>query len=167
VTAVADLAAGRVARSSGEADARDHLEWALSAFERLEMPLDAARTRVELARAVRHDDPEVAAREAKVALDTFERLGADREADAAAAIVREVGGPARTGPKDVGLLTTRELEVLGLLGEGLTNAEIAARLYISTKTAGNHVSNLLAKLHLRSRQEAAAYAVRFASERPF
>ncbi|TMK29877.1 MAG: hypothetical protein E6G61_08480 [Actinobacteria bacterium] len=44
-------------------------------------------------------------------------------------------------------------------------AEISARLYISTKTAGNHVSNLLAKLHLRSRQEAAAYAVRSAGER--
>jgi len=165
LTAIAALAAGRVARSSGEADARDHLEGALSAFERLEMPLEAARTRVELARAIREDDPEVAGREARVAREAFERLGADREADEAAAIVREVGGPARTGPKDIGLLTAREQEVLGLLGEGLTNAEIAARLYISTKTAGNHVSNLLAKLHLRSRQEAAAYAVRSAGER--
>ena len=50
--------------------------------------------------------------------------------------------------------------MLRLLGEGLTNAEIAARLYISTKTTGNHVSNLLTKLHLRNRQEAAAYSVR-------
>jgi DNA-binding CsgD family transcriptional regulator len=164
-SAVAALAAGRVARSSGEADARDHLERALAAFERLEMPLEAARTRVELARAIQEDDPDVAGREARVALETFERLGADREADEAAAIVREVGGPARTGPKGVGLLTARELEVLGLLGEGLTNAEIAARLYISTKTAGNHVSNLLAKLHLRSRQEAAGYAVRYTGQR--
>jgi len=165
VTAIAALAAGRVARSSGEAAARDHLEGALSAFERLEMPLEAARTRVELARAMQKDDPDVAGREARVALETFERLGAGREGEEAAAIVREVGGPARTGPKDVGVLTARELEVLGLLGEGLTNAEISARLYISTKTAGNHVSNLLAKLHLRSRQEAAAYAVRSAGER--
>jgi DNA-binding CsgD family transcriptional regulator len=167
MTAVADLAAGRVARAGGNVDiAREHLERALTAFERLEMPLDAARSRVELARALRDEDPAVGGREARVALETFERLGADREADEAAAMVREVGGPARTGPKDVGLLTSRELEVLGLLGEGLTNAEIAARLYISTKTAGNHVSNLLAKLHLRSRQEAAAYAVRSAGERP-
>ena len=166
LTAIAALAAGRVARASGEPDiARDHLERALTAFERLEMPLEAARTRMELARAIRGDDPDVAGREARVALETFERIGADREADEAAAIVREAGGPARTGPKGVGLLTQRELEVLGLLGEGLTNAEIAARLYISTKTAGNHVSNLLAKLHLRSRQEAAAYAVRSSGER--
>ena len=166
LTAIAALAAGRVARASGEPDiARDHLERALTAFERLEMPLEAARTRMELARAIRGDDPDVAGREARVALETFERIGADREADEAAAIVREAGSPARTGPKGVGLLTQRELEVLGLLGEGLTNAEIAARLYISTKTAGNHVSNLLAKLHLRSRQEAAAYAVRSSGER--
>ena len=57
-------------------------------------------------------------------------------------------------------VSQREAEVLALVGEHLTNAEIAARLFISTKTAGNHVSNVLAKLHLRSRQEAAVYAVR-------
>jgi len=124
------------------------------------MPLDAARARIELARVIAEGDPPVAAREARVASESLERLGARREADEAAALVRDLGGPARTGPKDVGLLTAREREVLELLGDGLSNAEIAARLFISTKTAGNHVSNLLAKLHLRSRQEAAAYAVR-------
>ena len=56
--------------------------------------------------------------------------------------------------------------MLALLGEGLTNAEIAARLYISTKTAGNHVSNVLSKLHLRSRTEAAAFAVRYLANEP-
>jgi len=162
---IADLTAGRVGRATGDPASREHLERALGTFERLEMPLEAARTRVELARLIRGDDPEVAAREARVAGETLERLGADREADEAAALVRELGGPARTGPKDLGLLTAREREVLALLGEGLTNAEIAARLFISTKTAGNHVSNLLAKLHLRSRQEAAAYAVRSAGDR--
>jgi DNA-binding NarL/FixJ family response regulator len=96
-------------------------------------------------------------------VETFERLGVGREADEAAAMLRELGGPARTGPKGVGLLTAREREVLALLGDGLSNPEIAARLYISTKTAGNHVSNILAKLHLRSRQEAAAFAVRAAA----
>ena len=160
--AVAQLARGRVARVSGDAAASAHLERAVEGFVRLELPLDAARARLELAHAVRETAPEVGAREARVAVETFERLGARREADGAAALVRELGGPARTGPKDVGLLTAREREVLDLLAEGLTNAEIAARLYISTKTAGNHVSNILAKLHLRSRQEAAAFAVRAA-----
>lgn len=72
----------------------------------------------------------------------------------------------RTGPKNLGTLSRREREVLALLGEGLTNAEIAARLYISTKTAGNHVSNVLAKLQLRSRAEAAAFAVRHFAANP-
>jgi DNA-binding NarL/FixJ family response regulator len=63
------------------------------------------------------------------------------------------------GAKGLGTLTGREQEVLRLLAQGLTNAELAERLYISPKTAGNHVSNILTKLHLRSRAEAAAYAL--------
>ncbi len=66
----------------------------------------------------------------------------------------------RTGPKLVGQLSKREIEVLRLLGEGLTNAEIAARLYISTKTVATHVGNVFAKLQLRNRAEAAAFAHR-------
>lgn len=166
LAATADLAFGRIALDEGGDDARDYLERALEGFGRLEQPFDAARTRLELARALRAKEPDVAAREARVALESLERLGATREADAAAALVRELGGPARTGPKGIGLLTAREREVLALLGDGLSNPEIAARLYISTKTAGNHVSNILAKLHLRSRQEAAAFAVRAAAAGP-
>jgi DNA-binding NarL/FixJ family response regulator len=70
----------------------------------------------------------------------------------------------RTGPKNLGALTRREREVLALLGEGLSNAEIAARLFISTKTAGHHVSNILAKLGVRNRAEAASVALRHPAE---
>lgn len=125
------------------------------------MPLETATARLELAQLVRDDEPELAANEARLALEAAETAGAGMLADRAAALVRELGGPARTGPKLLGQLSKREVEVLRLLAEGLTNAEIAARLYISTKTAGNHVSNLLAKLNLRSRSEAAAFAVRY------
>jgi DNA-binding NarL/FixJ family response regulator len=67
---------------------------------------------------------------------------------------------ARTGPKGVGALTKREREVLSLLAEGLSNAEIAERLYVSRKTVQHHVAHILSKLGVRSRAEAAAEAVR-------
>lgn len=57
-------------------------------------------------------------------------------------------------------LTPRELEVLEEVATGATNAQIAARLVISAYTVKNHVSNILAKLNVSSRQEAALYARR-------
>ncbi|HJS27410.1 MAG TPA: LuxR C-terminal-related transcriptional regulator [Actinomycetota bacterium] len=159
--AMARLARGRVLAATNDPKAPEVLGAALSDFASQQMPLDAARARFELARALDGAQPEVAMGEARTALAEFERLGAPREADAAAAFLRKRGVAGRTGPKGLELLSRREREVLALLGEGLTNAEIAARLYISTKTAGNHVSSVLSKLNLRSRTEAAAYAVRY------
>ena len=57
-------------------------------------------------------------------------------------------------------LTARQLDVLALLADGLSNADIAARLVISPKTADHHVSAILAKLEVRSRGEAAVVARR-------
>lgn len=57
-------------------------------------------------------------------------------------------------------LTAREREVLALLGEGLSNRDIAARLYVSEKTVKTHVSSILSKLHVSDRTQAAVYAVR-------
>ena len=57
-------------------------------------------------------------------------------------------------------LTSRELDVLRLLTEGLTNAEIGSRLYMSPKTASVHVTAILRKLHATNRVHAAAIAER-------
>lgn len=58
-------------------------------------------------------------------------------------------------------LTAREQEVLELVGEGLTNEEIAACLVISTKTVENHVHHILDKLGVTNRRKAVAFALRF------
>lgn len=159
--AEAELALGSVPTTADDgSSARDHLERSLGLFVRLRMPHAAARVHLALARSITVTDLDTAVQEARQALRTFEELGATRDADRAAALLRSLGVAGRTGPKLVGDLSKREVEVLRLLGEGLTNAEIAARLYISTKTVATHVGNLFAKLQLRNRAEAAAFAHR-------
>jgi DNA-binding NarL/FixJ family response regulator len=78
-------------------------------------------------------------------------------AEQAAALLRRV---TQSPAAAEGALTTREREVAALLAEGLTNGQIAQRLYISTKTASVHVSNILAKLGMSNRAEVAAWAAR-------
>ena len=158
--AAAALARGRLCVASGQGDARACLHEALEGFSRAELPMELARTRLEMARALSGRAPEVAVAEARAALEDFERLEAARHADAAGALLRSLGAPVRTGPKGVGALTRREAEVLELVGAGLSNPEIAERLYITRKTVEHHVGNLLAKLGLRNRAEAAAWATR-------
>ena len=79
--------------------------------------------------------------------------------DEAAALLRRLGH-GQPPPADPTPLTPREREVATLLAEGCSNGEIARRLYISTKTASVHVSNILAKLDMTSRTEVATWAVR-------
>lgn len=75
----------------------------------------------------------------------------------AARLMQEVSQSERT---TVGALTDRELEVLKLIARGMSNREIASDLTLSEKTVKTHVSNILAKLHLADRTQAALYAVR-------
>jgi DNA-binding CsgD family transcriptional regulator len=162
IVARGERALGRVLLAAPERDgASPHLERALERFARIDMPLEAARARLLLAAAIGAPEREAAIAEARRALATFEQLGARRDADQAAALLRSLGvKAARSGPKGLGLLTQRELDVLRLLGEGLSNREIAARLFLARKTVEHHVASVLSKLELSGRGEATAYAIR-------
>jgi DNA-binding NarL/FixJ family response regulator len=167
IRARAERALGRALAANDDANAADHLERALTCFASLEMPFEVARTRLLLARTLADKDRETAAAETAAALTGFEALGAARDADAAAALLRSLGvRAARSRRKEAATLSRREREVLELLGEGLSNRELAERLFLTRKTVEHHVRGVLTKLGLRSRAEAAAYAVRHLGRGP-
>ena len=97
-------------------------------------------------------------------LSIFSRMGAEPAADRLRLRMRKAGlaripaRPRRSTRSAPAQLTRREVEILGLVEQGLTNAEIAGRLFITEKTAGHHVSAILAKLGARTRTEAASTA---------
>jgi DNA-binding CsgD family transcriptional regulator len=157
--------AGRAAYATGAVgDARRHLDRALVGFARLEMSWDALRTRLLLGAALEEAEPEVAAAEARAALAAAERMGSPPSVDTAAALLRRLGITIPRGaPGDGVSLTNREEQVLSLVGEGLSNPEIAARLHLSRRTVEHHVAHVLSKLGARNRAEAAAEAVRRAT----
>ncbi|HEX7345355.1 MAG TPA: AAA family ATPase [Candidatus Limnocylindrales bacterium] len=131
--AEAYLEAGRAGRATGTA-----------------ILLDAHAEAVDLGAGLLARLAENLALRARVALDVdrTERL-------------RAVGpGSASVGPANVYGLTTRELEILPLIAAGLSNRQIGERLFISPKTAGVHVSNILGKLGVASRIQAATIADR-------
>jgi DNA-binding CsgD family transcriptional regulator/tetratricopeptide (TPR) repeat protein len=126
-------------------------EW----WERHGCPYDAAMT---LAQSEEEGD-------LRRSHDAFLALSARPGATIVSRKLRRLGvrgvprGPRDATRDDPAGLTRREREVLALLGEGRTNAEIASRLVISEKTVGHHVSSILRKLGVRSRYEAAKLAV--------
>jgi DNA-binding CsgD family transcriptional regulator/tetratricopeptide (TPR) repeat protein len=128
---------------------------AADAWERIGCPYERAEALA--------DGDEGAKREA---LEIFTQLGAEpaaarlRREMRRAGLTRVPGSPRTATRQAPAQLTARQLEVLGLVAEGQTNAEIAERLYITEKTAGHHVSAILRKLGVRTRTEAAAEAHR-------
>ena len=135
---------------------RGEWEAAVQAWEALGCPYEAAEARAD------SDDPA----QLREALETFYRLGARPAANRLVHRLRRLGvtglprRPHRsTGANPAGL-TDRELEVAALLAEALSNADIAARLHISLRTAGHHVTAVLGKLQVANRREAADVARR-------
>lgn len=163
--AEAALAQGRVAAGRREFGAAvADFEQARSQLSANERPLLAATAALELAQALADaGDRAAAVDQARAALATLSRLGATPLIDRTHAFLRSLGVNVRfvgrpSGAPAVAGLSDREREVLVLLQEGLTNAEIGQRLFISAKTAEHHVGRVLAKLGVHSRTEAAAFA---------
>lgn len=126
-----------------KAGAQGYLVKSIRSAEMLDQLRGLSRGEAALSRAM-----------AKRILDEFRR--------AVAQLPSSTTGEEKSGPSEplgpAPLLTFREQEVLELVAQRCTNKEIAARLFISEYTVKNHLRNILSKLHLRSRIEAAAYA---------
>jgi ATP/maltotriose-dependent transcriptional regulator MalT len=168
-------ARGLLAAARGEHEtARQELERAVSLFASSRAPYETGWARLELARLHRTlGDRDGAELEARAALALYTRLGAAAWIERAR---REIGrddeqtarssppspSPATATPEDVAALglSDRELEVLRLVALGLSNAEIAKRLFLSAHTVKRHVANILGKLELPTRAAAAAFAVK-------
>jgi DNA-binding CsgD family transcriptional regulator/tetratricopeptide (TPR) repeat protein len=129
---------------------------AAARWTRLACPYDAALALVES-----HDESSL-----RRALAEFQRLGARPAAAIVSRRLREHGvrdvprGPRTATQNNPALLTRREAEVLALIQQGSTNAEIAARLFVSEKTVHHHVSAILRKLGVDSRGKAVSEAAR-------
>jgi len=158
---------GTLASARGDHDAaRRSFEDALDLLAASDARHEAARVRLDLAAALsalgREDR---ARRELEVALATFQELGADGDSARVNAMLRKLHrSHATLSPEaadtPLGELSNRELEVLTLVAEGLTNHGIAQRLVLSEHTVNRHVANILRKLKLPSRAAAASLAGR-------
>jgi ATP/maltotriose-dependent transcriptional regulator MalT len=158
IEASALAAAGAVAAGAGDREtARLRYEDAVDLFQRSGAPFETARARIELARVLAAlGRREAASQQARAAEDAMRAMRADREAERAAALVGEL---AAAGGADT-TLTPRELEVLRLVAQGLSNPAIADRLVLSEHTVHRHLANILGKLGLTSRAAAAAWGTR-------
>ena len=151
------------------ADDPDMLEAAVELYRQSPRPLETAWALEDAAEAAaRKGDPKKARAMFKEALDAYEARGLAWDISRAASKMRRYGiprgGRSPRGQHTVGWesLTPAELEVAKLIAEGLTNPEIAERLFISRQTVKSHLAHIFSKLNLSSRSELAALVVRHA-----
>lgn len=149
---------GVLAAALGEHErARACFEDAVAFFERAGAPFDAAHARLELAGTLAIlGRKQAARRNAESARETFQAIGALREAERAADFLARQSGRQRRRA----ILSPREVEILRLIADGRSDKEIAAAMSLSEHTVHRHVSNVLAKLGVRSRASAVASAAR-------
>ena len=155
VRAAQARALGEVALADGEWEkALPELRRASDLWRELDVPYETARCSVLLARAYRGvGDDEAAGLELESARHAFTRLGAGPDLLEIESMLLSPGIASQQG------LSPREVEVLRLIVHGLTNRAIASELFISERTVHRHVSNILGKLGVSSRTQAATRAI--------
>jgi LuxR family transcriptional regulator, maltose regulon positive regulatory protein len=142
----------------------DRFEEAVTLYLQSGAPYEAGRARIELASVLcALDAADAAQKEARAAQELLQSIGAGREAERAAAVVRQVEALACHAGATMDLsppFTVREVEILQLVAEGLTDKEIASRLSISEHTVHRHIANIMTKVDARSRAAAVAFAAK-------
>ena len=153
VLAVADRLRSLLEAAAGDLPrALVSLERALTKHEGMGWPFERARTLLALGQTQRRAKQKRAARESlQAALAVFEELGSPLWAEKARADLLRLGGR----PRGTGELTPTEERVAALVGEGRTNREVAAALYVTERTVEGHLTRVYAKLGVRSRAELA------------
>jgi DNA-binding NarL/FixJ family response regulator len=163
--AAASFASGYVAVGQGRFDAaRQAFEDAVDLFVKCSAPFEVGRSRVQLARALGAlGRVEAASEEIRHAIGALSPLKAELEIARARTILDSIVAapqPAAAADGTQTQLTKRELEVLRLVAEGLSNQTIAERLFLSDHTVHRHLANILSKLSVSTRAAAVAQAAR-------
>ena len=163
--AAAQELGGLVAAADGSPgnldEARRLLEDAIDGYDLTRSPYEATAARLRLGDvlAAQHRD-EPARRVFEAARAGAERLGAGGLMKHAADAMEKLQTSTAPSERASGVLTTREIEVLALVAQGISNQEIGDRLFISAFTVKRHIANILTKLDVPTRAAAAAYAIR-------
>ena len=148
----------RVLLADDQRVVREGLGTLISLLDGIELVATAADGEEALALAARHD-PDVVLMDLRMprmdGIEAIRRLAARGDRPRAIALTTPAEEPAPELPDG---LTPREAEVLALIAEGLTNAEIADRLVVSAATVKTHVNHIFAKANVRDRAQAVVYA---------
>lgn len=149
----------------GSADALEHFRTALRRHAEAESGFERARTQLLLGQELRRArQPRQAREHLRMALEVFQQLDAASWVEQTAAELRAAGGPAtvprRAPAEPEGMpagepLTAQQAQIARLVVQGATNREVAAQLFLSTRTVDHHMRNIFAKLGIRSRMELA------------
>ncbi|HLT72758.1 MAG TPA: LuxR C-terminal-related transcriptional regulator [Cyclobacteriaceae bacterium] len=147
-------------------EAKENFEDAIDLYDKIISPFESGRARLQLSEAlVRLGQMAQAESELYKAMEMFKLLGAAKDTEKTKNRIRNLSksDAADAMPKEVSGFTGRELEVLRSIAEGLTNEEIAARLFLSVRTVEKHITNIYQKLGISgksARAFAASYAIK-------